>query len=161
TLNVPGLSAFNSGGIDAFVAAFNTNATAFLYSGYLGGTTNDYGYGIDVDFAGNAYLAGRTLSTNFPFRGFFTVTPPCQPSLNGTNDGFMAMISVEPTLITAAQGNTVQLMWRTFAPGYILESNTNLASASTWVPVAQPPVVTNGFYNVTLVNTNPSLFFRL
>src|SRR5262249_8726044 len=51
--NVQGLRSFNSGALDAFVARFDTNAV-MIYSGYLGGATNDYGYAIDVDFAGNA-----------------------------------------------------------------------------------------------------------
>jgi hypothetical protein len=37
-----------------------------VYSTYLGGSADDSGIGIAVDGAGNAYLVGDTLSTNFP-----------------------------------------------------------------------------------------------
>jgi hypothetical protein len=37
-----------------------------IYSTYLGGSGDDYGYGIAVDSAGNAYVVGTTSSTNFP-----------------------------------------------------------------------------------------------
>ncbi len=36
------------------------------YSSYLGGSGNDIGHAIAVDGAGNAYVTGETLSTNFP-----------------------------------------------------------------------------------------------
>jgi hypothetical protein len=39
---------------------------ALSYSTFLGGAGNDWGAGIAVDAAGNAYITGTTLSTNFP-----------------------------------------------------------------------------------------------
>jgi len=86
-LNTPGLvHTTNSGGSDAFVIAFNPNGSVVLYSGYLGGKANDYGYGIAVDSLTNVYLAGQTASTNFPT--FF----PFQSSLQGPSDAFLAKI---------------------------------------------------------------------
>ena len=103
-VNTPGLlQTTNSGGSDAFVIAFNTNGTNILYSGYLGGNGNDYGYGIAVDSQTNLYLAGQTFSTNFPT--FF----PSQSSLNGTSDAFLAKIGwvVLPPEITSQPTNQV------------------------------------------------------
>jgi hypothetical protein len=37
-----------------------------IYSTYLGGSSGDYGYGIAVDGAGNAYVTGNTYSIDFP-----------------------------------------------------------------------------------------------
>jgi hypothetical protein len=54
----------NSG--DAFVAKLNPTGSALVYSTYLGGSLNDYGTGIAVDSAGNAYVTGATNSTDFP-----------------------------------------------------------------------------------------------
>lgn len=98
----PGLfKATNSGSSDAFVMSFTTNCSAILYSGYLGGSGNDYGYGIAVDGQTNVYLTGQTLSANFP-----TIFP-FQPSLNSTSDGFLAKIGwvVVPPEITTQPSN--------------------------------------------------------
>ena len=51
---------------DAFVAKLNPTGSALVYSTFLGGKDDDEGAGIAVDSAGNAYIAGATLSTNFP-----------------------------------------------------------------------------------------------
>lgn len=51
---------------DIFVAKLNATGSALLYSTYLGGSSGEYSYGIAVDGAGNAYVAGATLSSDFP-----------------------------------------------------------------------------------------------
>ena len=91
------LRATNSGGSDVFVTAFASNFSSVLYSAYLGGSANDYGYGIAVDQLGNAYVVGQTLSTNFP------TLNARQTRRNGTNDAFLAEI----TLTTLAPVITV------------------------------------------------------
>ena len=56
-------------GGDAFVAKLNSAATAFSYLTYLGGANDDLGSSIALDSGGNAYITGRTFSTNFPVTG--------------------------------------------------------------------------------------------
>lgn len=103
-VNTPGLFATtNAGGSDTFVIAFRPNASAVLYSGYLGGSGNDYGYGIAVDSLTNAYLVGQTASPNFP------TFLPRQSSFNGASDAFLAKIvwTVLPVEITNQPTNQV------------------------------------------------------
>src|SRR5439155_5615430 len=77
-----------SGGcFDAFVAQFNASGSALGYSTYLGGRLDDYGYGIAVDTAGNAYVTGYTSSTDFP------TANPLQPTLDGGLDAFVAKLN--------------------------------------------------------------------
>jgi len=60
-------TSFHGGsGNDAFVTKFNATGSALVYSTYLGGSGDDVGYGIALDALGNAYIAGSTISTNFP-----------------------------------------------------------------------------------------------
>lgn len=67
--NFPATSAAHgssAGNNDAFITKLNTAGNKLVYSLYLGGDNDDAGYGIAVDAARNAYIAGRTGSDNFP-----------------------------------------------------------------------------------------------
>jgi len=50
----------------AFVAKLNPAGSALVYSTYLGGSGGDTGYGVALDSSDNAYVTGRTYSTDFP-----------------------------------------------------------------------------------------------
>ena len=69
-----------AGTFDIFVSKFNPAGSALIYSTYLGGQGNDYGTGIAVDSAGNAYVLGYSNSSNFP------TAQPLQASLAGEFD---------------------------------------------------------------------------
>lgn len=51
---------------DVFVSKINVAGNSLVYSTFLGGAENDQGNDIAVDGAGNAYITGRTHSTDFP-----------------------------------------------------------------------------------------------
>jgi Beta-propeller repeat len=80
-------SSFGGGDSDAFVAKINASGTALVYSTYLGGSGHDQGYGIAVDSAGNAYVAGQTYSADFP-----TVNAIQSSSGGGPYDAFVSKI---------------------------------------------------------------------
>ena len=85
------------GGVDAFVTEFNPTGSALLYSTYLGGNVNDYGYGIALDSSGDAYVTGFTQSTNFP-----TTPGAFQTTYGGYYDAFVSKIYAIATVGTAA-----------------------------------------------------------
>jgi hypothetical protein len=150
------LCATNSGGNDVFVIAFNANASALLYSAYLGGSSDDFGYGVAIDPADNAYIVGQTASTDFPTPDAF------QPALNGADDAFLAKILLQqPALTLRKNGGNAILAWPAFEPEFTLESNTNLLLSNTWVTVSLSCVLTNGSETITLPATNNDSFFRL
>ncbi len=77
-----------SGGLpDAFVIKFNPAGNALVYSTFLGGSAFEFGDGIAVDFSGNAYVTGQTLSTDFP-----TVNP-IQAANAGAGDAFVTKLN--------------------------------------------------------------------
>ncbi len=77
----------SGGSYNAFVTKVNASGNALVYSSYLGGSVADYGYGIAIDRDGNAYVTGRTESTDFP------TTAPFQASRGGLVAGFVTKIN--------------------------------------------------------------------
>jgi hypothetical protein len=172
------LRATNSGASDVFVTAFNTNASALIYSAYVGGKAKDFGYGIAVDPLDNAYIVGQTLSPNFP------MSAPFQTNLNGTSDAFLAKILLTtpppPVLTISSSSANLTVSWP--APALVppfeqelgqlfkLEYKVNLGSSNIWVQTGSSPVLTNGLYTYTFSSINTlvsypneltNLFFRL
>jgi hypothetical protein len=82
----------NQSSYDAFVTKLNPAGSDVLYSTYLGGSGNDFGYGIAVDAAGAAYVAGVTNSTNFP-----TTLGAFQTTNQGSYDAFVTKLAFSPT----------------------------------------------------------------
>ena len=77
-----------SGGFDAFVVKFNPSGSVLDHSTYLGGNGSERGTGIATDASGNLYVAGGTVSTNFPTKN------PVQDMLKGIQDSFVAKIDM-------------------------------------------------------------------
>jgi hypothetical protein len=76
------------GGQDAFVTKLGpSGSTPLLYSTYLGGSDDDFGDGVAVDAAGNAYVTGRTFSTDFP-----TSADAFDTTLGGGSDAFVTKL---------------------------------------------------------------------
>jgi len=79
---------FNGGGYDAFVCKLTTAGSVLAYSGYVGGSSDDQAFGIDVDATGRAHIRGWTGSGNFPAVNAF------DNSYNGGDrDAFLARVS--------------------------------------------------------------------
>lgn len=139
-----------------FLASFSGAGTELAYSLQMGGSGDDMGYAVTVDPAGNAYLAGRTTSTNFP-----TFATALSGALQGGNDAFLAKIIFEPTLATALASDRFELRWRAFAPEYNVETSASSSPEGDWTPVPAQPVLSNGWHSLSLELTNQGSFFRL
>jgi Beta-propeller repeat len=94
-------SVYGFGG-DAFVASIGTTLSGVGngdLSTYLGGNQLDQGTGIDLDIFGATYVAGNTLSPNFPTKN------PYQLQLNGgSQDAFVTEIGAASTLVLSNSG---------------------------------------------------------
>ncbi len=82
------------------VAAYDTSKPLIIdpvlsYSTYLGGISDDHGFSVAVDSDNNAYVSGRTNSTNFPTTvGAFQTT-----NAGGLFDTFVTKLNSEGTAL--------------------------------------------------------------
>ena len=73
---------------DAFVTKLNATGSGLLYSTYLGGASGEHPFGIAVDAAGNAYVTGRTTSSDYP-----TTTGAYDTTFGGNSDAFVTKLN--------------------------------------------------------------------
>jgi uncharacterized protein (TIGR03437 family) len=85
--NFPLVNPIQSKPASGFVAKLNAAGTALVYSTFLGGSVYEAIYGIAVDPAGNAYVAGATASPDFP------VVNAYQSTLAGQGNAFISKLN--------------------------------------------------------------------
>lgn len=85
--------AAGSGESDVFLMKLNPDGSTILYATYLGGSQADVVESIAVDSGGNAIVAGRTFSPDFP------LASAIRSELGGTMDGFVAKINPTGTAL--------------------------------------------------------------
>ncbi|MEZ5356055.1 MAG: SBBP repeat-containing protein [Bryobacteraceae bacterium] len=120
---------------DAFIVKLAADGGSLRYGTLLGGNRDDVAFAIQVDAAGNAYVAGSTLSPNFPVSsnayqrtykgaavfdalfvggdGFVTKIDPTgaravfSTYLGGANDDRILALALDPTGAILVAGNTM------------------------------------------------------
>jgi hypothetical protein len=119
------LQSGNKGAPDGFIAKFNPDMTAVIFSTYLGGSDYDEIKAVAVDDAGNIYITGGTTSSDFPVTqnalmksihtgGFDTFLTKLSPAgqilystfIGGSSYDFGMGISVIDTSIVCLAGST-------------------------------------------------------
>ena len=78
---------YGGGDSDGFVAKLSADGSEVLFSTFLGGSEADYAYDIALDSNGNAFVTGRTQSTNFP------TEKAIEAAYQGSVDAFVTGIS--------------------------------------------------------------------
>jgi len=137
-------TSFN-GSFDTFVSKLNSKLTTLLASTLLGGSGGDNPYSIALDTNGNLYVAGGTISTNFP-----TTSGAQDTSFNGSFDAFVSKLN----------GNLTTLLASTYLGGIgdekansiALSPNGNLFVTGGTSSVNFP--TTPGAYNTTFGGTS-------
>lgn len=86
------------GGQDGCAFKLNSDCSALQWCTYLGGGAHDACYSLDLGPNGTLYVAGGTMSSNFPTTSG-TINPGYQ---GGTYDGFVAQINPTGTQLLAS-----------------------------------------------------------
>ena len=124
------IQAYSGGYDDAFIAKISASGTELIYSTYLGGNSNDQANDIAVDSQGNAYVAGVTLSSDFPLKN------PIRANYNGSTDAFIAKIGEE-----APPGYTLTLTKLGTGSGLVSSDPAGINCGSTCSYVFAPGTV--------------------
>ncbi len=135
----------NAGTVNAFVTELNSAGSAFTFSTYLGGSSDDRAFGLALDSSGNVYITGSSQSSDFP-----TTTGVLQGTNQGQSDAFVAKINpAGPTLVYSTllggtgveQGNgiAVDSSGDTFITGF-----TNSSNFPTFSPIQKVLGITGG-----------------
>ena len=138
---------------DAFVSKLNSEGTDLFYSTYLGGDDIDVGRRIVIDSENNAYIAGYTLSSDYP-----TTPITCYDySPNGGNDIFISMLNNTGTSLdysTLFGGNN-----NDYVRGLNIDSDYNI-SISGYTSSQDFPI-TYRFVNDSKNITNDFFVFKI
>ncbi len=103
-----------AGGYDAFITKLNAAGSALAYSTYLGGSAADFGTGIVVGTAGDAYVTGQTNSTNFPIKN----------AIQGSNAGYIDVFITKLNAAGSALAYSTYLGGSSSDQGYGITVNT-------------------------------------
>jgi Beta-propeller repeat len=107
----PGSNMLN-GVSDGFVAKIKPDGTGLVFSGLIGGTSQDSCYGINVNAAGTIFIAGHTNSKlQFPVKNVDGYPDSLGTTYSGSGDGFVAGI----------KGDGTQLLFSGYFGGYDID----------------------------------------
>lgn len=107
---------YGGGQSDAVVFKMNPNLSALIFSSYMGGTSADASFSVQINDASEVYIGGGTISSDFPTSG-----GALHPSPLGDVDGFVAHIDASGnTLINSSLVGTNQ-----FDQVYFVQLDTN------------------------------------
>jgi len=128
-------TSYNGSG-DAFVTKINADATALLYSTYLGGDFQDQGWDIALDELDRAYVTGSDYSSDFP-----TTEGAYQEDGGGLVDAFVVRLNaggsdldygtlLGGTGLEEGKGIAVDASNNAYVTGYTLSSDFPIAAAA-------------------------------
>ncbi|MGC9194536.1 MAG: SBBP repeat-containing protein [Syntrophobacteraceae bacterium] len=145
---------------DAFVTEIAPDGSTLVYSTYLGGSgtasNGDFTYGIAIDAAGNAYVAGATFSADFP-----VTSGAFQPSLKSSySNGFVTEIAAGGSSLVYSTYLGGSGTNGDFAEGVSLDPSGNIYVTGT-TSSTDFPVTSNAFQTSLKSSSNNAFVTRI
>jgi hypothetical protein len=117
-----------------FVAKLDPTGSNLIYADYLGGSIDDYGFGVAIDASNNVYLTGCTASSDFP------MVQPFQRTYPGNFNAFLSKISADGSSLLystyfGGNGSDIPAGIAVDAAGEMIIAGS---TSSTNIPLANP-----------------------
>ena len=132
---------------DAFVTKISPDGTGLIYSTFLGGTNQEVGESIAVDSFNSAYVAGWTLSTNFP------TVDPTNSFLNGLTNDQARFVFFSDAFISKLSADGQSLVYST-----LFGAENNDAALHIAVDGSQNAYITGYTYSTNFPKTVTNFF---
>ena len=153
-------STVSNGKQEAVVFKLDHLLTTLLYSTYLGGTSDDAAYSLDIDNSGRAFVCGGTTSNNFP------TTPNAYSTTynGGSTDAFLCVLDPIGESVEYATLFGSDVYDQAFFVRLDKQSNPYIfgqtkATGSTLIHNAQYAIPNSGQFVAKFTPTLDSLFF--
>jgi hypothetical protein len=127
---------WKGGGLEGFITEVAPSGSTLNYSTYYGGSNDEELFGITIDGAGNAYVSGRSISTDTP-----VTTGAFQSTFAGGVDAIVAKIGSGPGLVvnpTTAAFVKVQPVNTTSTPINVSLTNPGSTGQAVSVTIIGP-----------------------
>lgn len=124
-----------SGATDSFVTVLNPASDKIVYSSPLGGAKDDIAHSVAVDPTGAVYVAGHTLSPDYPLKGAL------RSAFGGSQEGFLTKIC-DPTLLLSSTSLT-------FVTSPSQLTGTQNVTVNACTPIPFTATSSGGFLSVT------------
>ncbi len=148
-------SLFTSGQSDVFIAKFDANGDV-VWASKAGGTGNDNGYGLEIDFNGFSYVTGAFLNTAY----FYSGSGKDSLVSMGSNDIFLAKYDPNGYLVWVRQGGS---SLTDQGSNVALDASGNVyfvgnlnGPCTFYSPLANIPVASNGSSDIFIASYTSS-----
>ena len=154
-------STFNGGTFDIYIAKFNSTGNGLLYSSFIGGSSDEYVYGLAVDNKDNPVITGYTKSTDFETTNAFDSSSNYIPKVfvskfSNSSDDTDPVITLNNPINTTYYGKSITLTYSITEshPSTLKIYTDGVVNTSALPSGSVIPFLSNGSHTISLTATD-------